>query len=147
MTGEAKGVGRARNNPCCRVLLFVECLLRLWAPTDRRDAGHLSWEGPKVTIPGAFYKQTAMPRQTAELKERLLRATQLFLAWGEPSHSEMGHLRSGMGFSSPNWASQTQDESYLARDCHFGPVMGHVKSGVGSFNAGFSQAWDGTSAA
>ena len=128
---------------------FDECLLRVWAPTDRRDAGHLSWEGPKVTISEAFHKQTAMPKQTAELNERPLRTTRVFLAWSEPSHSEMGHLRSGMGLSSPNWAYQAQAESDLARDCHSGPVMGHVKFGVDSFNTGigFSQAWDGPSSA
>ena len=43
-----------RAHPWCKRLLFGECILRLWAPTDRKYAGHLICEGPKVTISGAF---------------------------------------------------------------------------------------------
>ena len=73
-------------NPRSGGFFFVECLIRLWAATDRRYAGHLGWEGPKVSTYGTFQKQTTMLMQTTELKERPLRTTQVFLAWSEPSH-------------------------------------------------------------
>ena len=79
--------GRGTHPPLVQgAPFFVKCLLRLWAPTDERHVGHLNWECPKVTISGDFHKQTAMPKQTAGLKERPLRTVQVCLAWSEPSH-------------------------------------------------------------
>ena len=64
-------MGEARTHPRAGDTFFGECLIGLRAPTDRRHAGQLGWEGPKVSISVTFHKQTTMLMQTTELKERL----------------------------------------------------------------------------
>ena len=83
------------------------------------STGHLSWEGPKVAICGTFQKQTTMPMQTTELKKRPLRTKQVFLAGVNRLIYNMGHLRSGMGLSCSNRASQAKVASIKARDLPF----------------------------
>ena len=141
--GGGKGSGRLAHPSLVQgAPFFCRMPPKIVGSYRSKDRGALELGRPKSNYLRAIHKQTAVSKQTAQLKERPLRTTRVFLAWSEPSHSDMGHLRSGMGLSSSNWVSQAQDKSKLARDCHFGPVMGHVKSRVGSFDAGiaFSQA-------
>ena len=81
-TGKAKGVGGARTHPWCRGLLFSRMPPEVAGSYSRqmKGRGHSSWECSKVTISGDFHKQTA------KLKERPVRPTQVSLAWSEQSH-------------------------------------------------------------
>ena len=148
--GEPRRVGGTRDHPCCMGLLFVECLLLLWAPTGRRHVEDFGWVSPIVSISGAFHKQITHAKAGYRTK-----------SGSSKNYASLSSLEWPVSY--PIWVISDLEWAFQVRIGplrpkmhpikyeigHFGPAMGHLQSGAGTFNTGIelSHEWEGPSSA